>query len=382
MRPEPGGSERTASLPTGTVTFLFTDIEGSTQRWEQHREAIRAPVARHEQLLAAAMQQHGGYVFKTVGDVFCVAFPTAPDAVRAAALAQPALAKEDFSAVGQLWMRAVWMPASVHPGGVGRDRRNKRTSFGFGREDRQGHRMPGSIPVGGAACSWPSGPTGGGSRVALSNFTIQHQSADAAFRRRGRSTKSAASSASLRSVLRDVPIRARIVRPRARSRTWLARAATGKSGGISPALIPIAETAFHQLHGGIGRLLQELPDLSVVHERRDAHEKTSRADPFSVALADGVPQKARASREECAARGVPSRRERPSSRRTPGGRARISSAWPQKRNTGSAARRPSRRRDRRSSLRRSPSDQNTWIAFSSAALSSKLRGRPRGLAVF
>ena len=50
-------------------------------------------------------------------------------------------------------------------------------------------------------------------------FTIQHQRADAAFRRRGRSTKSAASSASLRSVLRDVPICARIVRPRVRSRT-------------------------------------------------------------------------------------------------------------------------------------------------------------------
>ena len=76
------------------------------------------------------------------------------------------------------------------------------------------------------------------------DFRAAHQSSDGAFPRRGRSTKSAASSASLRSVLRDMPICARIVRPRARSRTWLARAATGKSDGISPALIP-SETAFY-----------------------------------------------------------------------------------------------------------------------------------------
>src|SRR5271154_6729598 len=64
-----------------------------------------------------------------------------------------------------------------------------------------------------------------------------HQRSGAAFPRRDRSTKSAASSASLRSVLRGVPIRARMVRPRAKSVTWIARAATGKSGGMSPALI-------------------------------------------------------------------------------------------------------------------------------------------------
>ena len=56
--------------------------------------------------------------------------------------------------------------------------------------------------------------------------------------RRGRSTKSAASSASLRSVLRCVPNSARMVRPRAKSVTWIARTATGKSDGISPAVIP------------------------------------------------------------------------------------------------------------------------------------------------
>jgi hypothetical protein len=67
---------------------------------------------------------------------------------------------------------------------------------------------------------------------------IQNQRSDATFPRRGRRTKSAASSASLSSVLRGVPICARMVRPRDRSRTWLARTATGKSDGNSPALIP------------------------------------------------------------------------------------------------------------------------------------------------
>lgn len=97
--------QKVVPLPTGTVTFLFSDIEGSTQRWEQHRDAMKAAVARHEQLLADAMQQHGGYVFKTVGDAFCVAFPTAPEALAAAVDAQQALAKEDFSAIDGLRVR-------------------------------------------------------------------------------------------------------------------------------------------------------------------------------------------------------------------------------------------------------------------------------------
>jgi len=107
----PGTSEahekpqQPAPLPAGTVTFLFTDIEGSAQRWERHRDAMKAAVARHEQLLTAAMQQHGGYVFKTVGDAFCAAFATAPDAVAAAVDAQRALAEEDFSAVDGLYVR-------------------------------------------------------------------------------------------------------------------------------------------------------------------------------------------------------------------------------------------------------------------------------------
>jgi len=48
-------------MPTGTVTFLFTDIEGSTLLWEQHPMAMQAAVARHDTLLREPIEQHGGY---------------------------------------------------------------------------------------------------------------------------------------------------------------------------------------------------------------------------------------------------------------------------------------------------------------------------------
>jgi class 3 adenylate cyclase len=65
------------ALPTGEVTFLFTNIEGSTRLWEQHAEARRLTLARHDALLHAAIEAHQGHVFKTMGNAFCVAFASA-----------------------------------------------------------------------------------------------------------------------------------------------------------------------------------------------------------------------------------------------------------------------------------------------------------------
>lgn len=96
---------RQGPLPSGTVTFLFSDIEGSTQRWEHNRAAMQDAVRKHEALLKAAIRQHHGYVFKTLGDALCVAFSTAPDAVLASIDCQRALANEDFSAVNGLSVR-------------------------------------------------------------------------------------------------------------------------------------------------------------------------------------------------------------------------------------------------------------------------------------
>jgi predicted ATPase/class 3 adenylate cyclase len=96
---------RSPALPSGTVTFLFTDIEGSTKRWDRHGDAMRAAVARHEQIIVEAIDRHDGSVFKTVGDAFCAAFPTATSALRAAVDVQAALAREDFSGVDGLRVR-------------------------------------------------------------------------------------------------------------------------------------------------------------------------------------------------------------------------------------------------------------------------------------
>ena len=73
--------------PSGTVTFLFTDVVGSTTLWEVAPEAMRVAVARHDALLHAAIEEHDGYVFATGGDGFAAAFARAGDAVRAAVAA-------------------------------------------------------------------------------------------------------------------------------------------------------------------------------------------------------------------------------------------------------------------------------------------------------
>ncbi len=84
-------------LSTGTLTFLFTDIEGSTKLWEQHPSAMTVALARHDDILRQVIESHGGHVFKTVGDSFCAAFTSAPNALLAALDAQRALAAEEKS---------------------------------------------------------------------------------------------------------------------------------------------------------------------------------------------------------------------------------------------------------------------------------------------
>ena len=100
------------SLPSGTVTFLFTDIEGSTKLSQQYREAMPALLARHNQILHKAIEAHHGYVFQVVGDSFAAAFHFASDALQAAVDAQVALYHE------------AWTPAlikvrmGIHTGGA------------------------------------------------------------------------------------------------------------------------------------------------------------------------------------------------------------------------------------------------------------------------
>jgi class 3 adenylate cyclase len=91
--------------PTGAITFLFSDIEGSTQRWEHHRAAMRDALAHHDELLRGEIERNGGYVFKTVGDEFCAAFNTPVQAVTAAVEIQRLLQAATFSAVDGLRVR-------------------------------------------------------------------------------------------------------------------------------------------------------------------------------------------------------------------------------------------------------------------------------------
>jgi predicted ATPase/class 3 adenylate cyclase len=90
---------------TGTVAFLFTDIEGSTHLWQENPAAMKEALSRHHALLQAAISDNGGSVFQIVGDGFCAAFGTAPAAVAAALDAQRALAAESWGATGPLRVR-------------------------------------------------------------------------------------------------------------------------------------------------------------------------------------------------------------------------------------------------------------------------------------
>lgn len=84
------------SAPSGTVTLLFTDVEGSTRLWDAERDAMAAALRRHDEILRAAIEQSGGYVFKTVGDAFCAAFSAARAGLDAALAAQRNLAAQSW----------------------------------------------------------------------------------------------------------------------------------------------------------------------------------------------------------------------------------------------------------------------------------------------
>ncbi len=94
-----------SELPTGTVTFLFTDVEGSTRLWEQHPDAMRGALARHDELITAAVEHRGGRVVKGLGDGIYAAFAIADAAVASAVDAQRTLNMEPWEPIGSLRVR-------------------------------------------------------------------------------------------------------------------------------------------------------------------------------------------------------------------------------------------------------------------------------------
>jgi predicted ATPase/class 3 adenylate cyclase len=91
--------------PTGTLTFLFTDLERSTRLWEEQPESMQAALARHDTLLAEAVAHDGGTVIKGTGDGVHAVFATADQAVAAAIAAQRAMGAEEWGSVGPLRVR-------------------------------------------------------------------------------------------------------------------------------------------------------------------------------------------------------------------------------------------------------------------------------------
>ena len=89
-----------AERPTGKVTFLFTDVEGSTRLWEEQPDEMAAALARHDEILTKAIEGHGGYVFTTAGDSFSAAFQSALAAVLAALGIQQAMQAREERGLG------------------------------------------------------------------------------------------------------------------------------------------------------------------------------------------------------------------------------------------------------------------------------------------
>jgi class 3 adenylate cyclase len=83
-----GGLRCSATAPSGVVTFLFTDVEGSTRRREADAEGMRIALAAHDEVLRGAIEGHGGWLFKHTGDGVCAAFASPRSAVDAAVAAQ------------------------------------------------------------------------------------------------------------------------------------------------------------------------------------------------------------------------------------------------------------------------------------------------------
>ncbi len=88
-----------ADLPSGTVTFLFTDIEGSTQLWEKYPKAMETALARHDEILREAIKHNHGHIIKTTGDGVHAAFETALDGLSAALHVQQALVAEKWEEI-------------------------------------------------------------------------------------------------------------------------------------------------------------------------------------------------------------------------------------------------------------------------------------------
>jgi class 3 adenylate cyclase len=92
-------------LPSGTVTFLFTDLESSTRLWEELPEAMSEALARHDEILRTEVDAHDGVVLSRMGDGIAAVFASAPHAVAAAVEVQVRMAADPWAETGPLRAR-------------------------------------------------------------------------------------------------------------------------------------------------------------------------------------------------------------------------------------------------------------------------------------
>jgi predicted ATPase/class 3 adenylate cyclase len=107
------------SSPSGQVTFLFTDIEGSTRLWERDSAVMARALQRHNAILDEAIAAQGGVHFKTIGDAFQAAFPDVEAGVAAAVAAQRALAAEPWTETGPIRVRMALHLGEARPDAAG-----------------------------------------------------------------------------------------------------------------------------------------------------------------------------------------------------------------------------------------------------------------------
>src|SRR5919202_1150353 len=146
-------------LPAGTVTLLFTDIEGSTRLLQRTGDGYPELLATHRELLRAAFERHGGRIVDDEGDAFFVAFASAHDAAGAAADAQRALAAHEWPDGNEIRVRIglhTGEPARVDGRYVGLDVRFQRRHLAEPRlKDFSGPQRLSQPQVGGAPGEFP-----------------------------------------------------------------------------------------------------------------------------------------------------------------------------------------------------------------------------------
>ena len=110
-------NELAVRAPSGDVTLMFTDIEGSTRGWDTYQEAYRCALEAHNARMRRAVALHGGYEVKTIGDSFMVAFSSPLDAAFCAMEMQRLIESGDFGEVGNLRVRIGLHSGEMEPHG-------------------------------------------------------------------------------------------------------------------------------------------------------------------------------------------------------------------------------------------------------------------------